>query len=187
MCGDTIAAVGARDDVLANRGPNTVVIEAPGLICPGFHDAHIHLLEGSLFDLWVNLHDVQASDYTAVIGGSADALPADAWVRGGGWTMTAFPGGNPLKEALDAAVGGRRAYLTARDGHSAWVSSAALATAGIDSSTPDPPGGVIDRDEHGRPRGTLHETAMNLVKRHLPAITDADWAAALAIGERFLH
>ena len=101
--------------------------------------------------------------------------------------MAAFPGGNPDIDVLDSAVGGRPAYLTARDGHSAWVSSAALRVAGIDRDTPDPPGGVIDRDDTGMPRGTLHETAMHLVRDHLPVVTDDEWSAALRIGERYLH
>ncbi|OBF25529.1 amidohydrolase [Mycobacterium sp. ACS4331] len=183
----TITSIGTREEVLQHRTPRTEVIDAAGLISPAFHDAHIHLLEGSLFDLWVNLHDVAPGDYEPAIAAAANTLPPDAWVRGGGWNMSAFPGASPSHTTLDAVVGGRPAYLTARDGHSAWVSSAALRIAGIDATTPDPAGGVIDRDAGGNPSGTVHETAMNLVKRHLPEITGDEWAGALRIGERHLH
>lgn len=182
-----ITAVGSTDEVLANRGDNTVVVESNGLICPSFHDAHIHLLEGSWFDLGVNLHDTDPVHYVSTIEDAAGRLPATSWVRGGGWSMAAFPDGNPDRLVLDRAVAGRPAYLTARDGHTAWVSSAALALAGITDSTSDPPGGRIERDAHGHPTGALHETAMKLVAAQLPPITDAEWAAALELGQRFLH
>ncbi|MGB3485577.1 MAG: amidohydrolase [Mycobacterium sp.] len=173
--------------ITAVDSPDGEIIEVPGLICPAFHDAHIHLLEGALFDLWVNLHDVPADEYVPVIAAAAANLPTDAWVRGGGWSMAAFPGGNPDGRILDAVTGGRPAYLTARDGHSAWVNSIALRRAGITATTPDPPGGRIGRDRRGRLTGVLHETAMRAVREQLPEITGAEWAAALDLGQRYLH
>lgn len=182
-----VLAVGSADDIVAHKNAGTAVVEADGLICPAFHDGHIHVLEGSLFDLWVNLHDVDPSGYLPAVQQAVRGLPADAWVRGGGWSMSAFPNGNPDRRDLDAVVGSRPAYLTARDGHTAWVSSSALRAAGITAETPDPPGGRIERDALGQPQGTLHETAMKLVGRHLPAVTEQDWRAALALGQRHLH
>lgn len=182
-----IAAVGTTDELAALTARRTHVVECAGLICPAFHDAHIHLLEGSLFDCWVNLHDVDPGRYLEAIGTAAARLPAGGWVRGGGWSMAAFPGGNPDRRDLDAVVGGRPAYLTARDGHTAWVSTGALRLAGIDSGTSDPAGGRIERDATGHPSGALHETAMKLVGDRLPEITAAEWARALELGQRYLH
>ena len=53
----------------------------------------------------------------------------------------------------------RPAFLPNRDGHGAWVNSKALALAGIDRSTPDPPDGRIERDADGEPAGMLQEGA----------------------------
>ncbi len=53
--------------------------------------------------------------------------------------------------------------------HYGVADSEALEIAGIDRHTPDPPGGVIDRDAEGKPTGVLKETAMGLVERHIPA------------------
>src|SRR5262245_9220129 len=40
-----ITAVGDARTVMAQRGPKTRVIDVPGgLVCPGFHDAHAHLV-----------------------------------------------------------------------------------------------------------------------------------------------
>ncbi|MFZ0217634.1 MAG: amidohydrolase family protein, partial [Candidatus Dormiibacterota bacterium] len=61
----------------------------------------------------------------------------------------------------------------------AWVSSAALAAAGIDEATTDPPGGSIDRDPRGRPTGMLREWAVRLVDRVVPAPDDRIFDRAL--------
>jgi predicted amidohydrolase YtcJ len=60
------------------------------------------------------------------------------------------------------------------------VSSAALKLAGIDSSTEDSPGGVIDRDGRRQPTGILRETAMYAVQRILPRASSGDLDAAMA-------
>lgn len=41
------------------------------------------------------------------------------------------------------------------DGHMGVASSSALALAGIDAATPDPEGGMVDRDALGQPTGVL--------------------------------
>jgi predicted amidohydrolase YtcJ len=53
-------------------------------------------------------------------------------------------------------------------GHYGVANSAAMKLAGITRETPDPPGGVIDRDDGGEPTGVLKETAMKLVAKHIP-------------------
>ena len=113
------------------------------------------------------LHDVAATqdDYLRVIRAYADAHPDAEWIEGDGWYMSAFPGGTPRATDLDRAVPDRPAYFDNRDGHGAWVNSAALARAGITAETPDPPHGRIERDTDGNPTGTLHEGAAELVNR----------------------
>jgi predicted amidohydrolase YtcJ len=59
------------------------------------------------------------------------------------------------------------------DGHQALANSSALARAGITASGPkDPPGGEIERDPTtGEPTGILKESAMDLVRDHIPTPT----------------
>jgi len=59
-------------------------------------------------------------------------------------------------------------FLTDTSLHSAWVNSKALELAHIDSSTPDPAGGIIQRDERGNPTGILFEKAVALVESIIP-------------------
>ena len=49
-----------------------------------------------------------------------------------------------------------------------------LGLAGIDERTPDPTGGVIERDARGVATGLLKETAQDLVKKVLPPYTAAE-------------
>jgi predicted amidohydrolase YtcJ len=47
--------------------------------------------------------------------------------------------------------------------------------------------GRIERDADGNPSGTLHEGAMGLVNRHLPAESLERMTEALLVGQRYLH
>jgi predicted amidohydrolase YtcJ len=117
----------------------------------------------------------------ARVGSWARGLPKDAWVVGGGWYNDEWADpALPTRRQLDAVVGGRPAYLGRKDGHSAWVSSAALQLAGIDRTTEDPPGGTIDRDDAGEPTGILRETAMGMVSTIHPHVDGRELDAAMA-------
>jgi predicted amidohydrolase YtcJ len=163
------------------------VVEVP-FLSPGFTDAHVHPIQGGLERLRCDLSELGTrEEYLAAIRAYADAHPDRAWVLGGGWAMPAFPGGNPLAADLDAVVPDRPVYLPNRDHHGAWVNSRALEVAGIDRTTPDPPDGRIERDDRGRPTGTLHEGATALVSRHLPRTTGEEYRRALLAGQSYLH
>jgi len=64
-------------------------------------------------------------------------------------------------------------------GHYGVANSLAMTLAGIDENTPDPPGGVIDRDDDGKPTGVLKESAMGLVSRHIPASDESQKREAI--------
>ncbi|QKJ18424.1 amidohydrolase [Microbacterium hominis] len=186
--GGRIVAVGG-DDVRELVGPRTEVVDLRGrMLVPGFQDAHVHPVWGGLDMLRCDLSALSsAAEYLDEIGRYAASHPDDAWVLGGGWQMSAFPGGTPTAAALDTVVADRPAFLPNRDGHGAWVNSAALRLAGIDRDTPDPADGRIERDAAGNPSGTLHEGAMGLVNRLLPEEPLDRLTEALLVGQRYLH
>jgi predicted amidohydrolase YtcJ len=62
----------------------------------------------------------------------------------------------PDRHDLDRACPGRSVVLD-RKGHDAIVSTPVLDAAGITATTPDPPGGRIERDRSGAPTGLLIE------------------------------
>lgn len=183
-----IVAVGG-DEIGDLVGPSTEIVDLHGrMLIPGFQDAHVHPVWGGLDMLRCDLAELAtAPEYLDAIGRYVAEHPADEWILGGGWQMSAFPGGTPTAEALDAVTGGRPAFLPNRDGHGAWVNSAALRLAGIDRHTPDPADGRIERDPDGHPSGTLHEGAMALVNRLLPEEPLERLTEALLVGQRYLH
>lgn len=178
-----ILAVG--DD--ARAGGAACVVEVRGEVLPGLTDAHVHLGWLAMNRLGVDLTGCATREEAVErIRRYAATLPGDAWVHGSGWYNDAWTDdrGFPDRALLDAATGGRPALLTRKDGHSTWVSSAALAAAGVDETTPDPDGGVVDRDAAGRPTGILRESASELVRAVVAppsdAVLDEGMAAALA-------
>ena len=188
--GGRIRAV-SGDDAGARSGvePGTAVVDlAGGLLAPGFVDAHVHAVQGGLERIRCDLSAGETrEDYLATIAAYAEAHPREPWIVGGGWAMSAFPGGTPTAADLDRVVPDRPVFLPNRDHHGAWVNTRALEIAGIDASTPDPPHGRFERDASGGPSGTLHEAAMHSVARHAPHTDPDDYDAALLAGQAYLH
>jgi predicted amidohydrolase YtcJ len=190
-----IAAFGPGREIRAWIGPNTEVVDvAGGLILPGFRDAHIHPILGGMNLVECNLTgltDLEAC--LAHIACYARANQDQDFIRGGGW----LPDLAPRREHLDAIVPDRPALFKSIDGHNAWVNTRALELAGITRDTPNPPGGIIERDAHNvEATGILREwTAMELVESRLPAPTLRDrvmagWAflqRAAAVGIVSVH
>ena len=155
-----ILAIGAGARSAAGR--DAEVVEIDGRVLPGLHDAHLHLEWLALRNLTVDLQDVPTRRQAlARVRSWAERLPAGAWVVGRGWYNDAWRDDPswPRPEELDAAVGGRPAILTRKDGHSAWLSSAALHAAGLRAEDQDPP-------------GTVKETMVQAVRRVVPGPSD---------------
>jgi hypothetical protein len=90
----------------------------------------------------------------------------------------------PTRHLLDDIVVDRPVLLYRYCGHIGIANSAALALAHIDADSPDPIGGLIDRDNAGNPTGVVRETALGLVSDALSPLTspldDAEIIGALA-------
>ncbi|MEO8252032.1 MAG: amidohydrolase [Chloroflexota bacterium] len=187
--GGILEAVARDDELRAMVGPGTRLIELRGqTLLPGFVDAHIHAVQGGLLYAHCDLNALpDAAAYLAEVTRFAAAHPERSWIEGAGWAMPAFTGGNPHREELDRAIPDRPVFLESRDGHSAWVNARALEAAGIGPGTPDPPDGRIERDADGSPTGTLHEGAVELLRRLLPSPGPDELREALLAAQRYLH
>jgi len=172
-----IVAVGSREEVLHWKGPKTRVIDEPGaLATPGLIDAHAHIdMLGETLEQ-LDLRGVKSPEEVARLAKErAKSLPADAWIVGGNWDQSLWPGGEfPDARTLDEAVSDRPVWLRRIDGHAAWANSEALRRAGIDKDTKAPADGQIHRDADGRPTGVFIDGAMNLIDRKVPRPTKAD-------------
>ncbi len=184
-----VALVGTDDDVRAAIGRRTEVIDLAGrMLVPGFQDAHVHPVSSGIDRFQCDLHDLDSMvDYLSAIAAYAEGNPDEAWILGGGWSMDVFPRGCPSKADLDAIVPDRPVYLPNRDGHSAWVNTAALDRAGVSSVTLDPADGRIERAPDGEPTGTLHEGAMGFVGDLVPPPRPDLVAQGLLEAQAYLH
>ena len=178
--GERILAVGPRARAAAGR--KAEVVRLKGEAWPGLIDAHIHLDGLAERKLTVDLSgSASIVEALARVKARAESLDRETWIVGAGWYDDAWPDASfPSRRRLDAAAGGRPAYLRRKDGHSAWVSTKALRMAGIERDTEDPPGGTIDRDAEGEPTGILRETAMRLVSSLFPRPSEAELDSAMS-------
>ncbi|TDD31564.1 amidohydrolase [Nonomuraea terrae] len=178
-----IAAVGPEGD-LAREAHETVDLDG-GLLTPGFTDAHLHPVQAGLERATCDLSEIFGLEaYIEKIADYAAKNQDKEWIDGGGWDMSAFPGGLPHREHLDFLD--RPVYLIQRDHHAAWVNTRALEVAGITAATPDPADGRIERDAAGAPTGVLHEGAMDLAGLLTPRPTEQDLLDALEDAQRHL-
>ncbi len=185
ISGGKIVYVGASPGVTRFRGKGTKVIDLSGkMVLPGFHDSHVHLVTGGIELEQCNLNGLATrEEILAKIRDYALAHPERPWIVGGGWDLPIFPEANPTKEELEGVVRDRPAYLSAADGHSAWVNSRALEIAGVSAATPDPKNGRIERVPRSlEPSGTLREAAMRLVGRFVPEPAPEEYVTGLLSG-----
>jgi predicted amidohydrolase YtcJ len=174
VIGDTIVAVGTTSDIERWRGASTDVLDAAGrLVVPGFNDAHVHFVDGSLQLTNVQLKDASSPEELAKrIGEYAKALRPGEWVLGGNWDDQAFAAPRlPTHADIDAVTPSTPVFVVRYDGHMALANSLAMKLAGITPKTKDVPGGVIVRDAKGVPTGALKDAAMNLVFKVVPPLT----------------
>jgi predicted amidohydrolase YtcJ len=177
-----VCAAGTLADVTAIMGDTTYTLDLQGNpVIPGLTDAHVHIISHGLTLRQTRLDGIADFEFVcAKIADAAQRLPAGKWLEGGGWQAPCGAGAWPTASELEALAPNRPALLTRKDGHSAWMNHTAMQIAGITRDTPDPDGGHIDRDANGDPTGIFKETAIDLVRRFIPDITDEDRIQAVA-------
>ncbi|MCG6909347.1 MAG: amidohydrolase [Deltaproteobacteria bacterium] len=169
-----ITFVGSSSALEETVGPETEVVDLDGkMMLPGFIDSHAHVSwttnEAASLEMF-HLDSLEA--YLEAVGNFAADHPEHDVIYGAGWHNNLFPPSGPVKEDLDTIVPDRPVCLTSEDGHFSWVNSKTIARAGITRETPNPAGGVIERDPGtGEPSGTFRETARDLVQNVLPPFT----------------
>ncbi len=177
---DRILAIGSDEELLSLYGKTALCENMQGAcIFPGLTDAHIHIEQYALSLQRVDCETKTLQECLQRVKERVDKTPAGKWVRGHGWNQNTWSEGFGNNTLLDAVSPQNPVYLTAKSLHAAWANSQALALAGVDETTPDPPGGKIQRDSQGKPTGILFESAMQLIERVLPAPTIQEVAEAI--------
>ncbi len=190
---ESLLAVGSDVEMDRFIGRETVVVELGGrLVLPGFIDGHIHFLNGSLLLEQVQLNEAQdLEEMKEIVRIYAQAHPDLPWIVGMGWIYTHIDGGHrlPTRQDLDDVVPERPVFLLAYDGHTGWVNSKALESAGIDrDSEPEGYGEIVKDPRTGQPTGTLKEEgAIQLVRRVIPRPSRGALLEALRNGMAYAH
>jgi len=165
--GDYIIAVGTTFLIseMIDRG-KTKIIDAHGkLVIPGFNDAHVHF--GPLDPDYIELrYTTDPSVITEKVRKQVAKSKPGELISGGHWEHEMFIDKKwPVKELIDKVSPDNPVVLSRADGHSVLVNSFVLKASGITKNTPNPFGGVIEKDPvTGEPTGILKENAEGLIK-----------------------
>lgn len=150
---------------------NTEVIDLKGkLMLPGFNDTHLHFTAGGKYLLGINLRPaLSKEEFVNIIKNYAEGKE-DRWITGGRWDNELWQDKSfPTKDLIDSVTKNTPVFVSRIDGHIGLANSVALQLAGINKNTPDPDGGVIDRNpETGEPTGILKDNAMDLIFNIIP-------------------
>ena len=154
-----ILAAGTCEEILRQRGPATLVIDARGrTVIPGLNDSHLHLIRGGLnYNLELRWDGVPSvADAIRLLKVQAARTPAPQWVRVvGGWTEFQFAERRmPTLNEINAASPDTPVFILHLYDR-ALLNGAALRACGYTKDTPEPPGGEIQRDKQGNPTGLL--------------------------------
>jgi predicted amidohydrolase YtcJ len=170
-----IQCVGKIDYILLECGgndPSAETIQLKGkFVMPGFNDAHVHLGAAGADMLSVRLNGVASIEELQKRVADAVAQHKEGeWITGSGWDHTLWADKKfPNKQELDAVAPKNPVFLVHVSGHVAVANSLALLHGEITRDSPNPPGGMIERDADGNATGMLEEdSAMSLVSVRIP-------------------
>ncbi|MCQ8187118.1 amidohydrolase [Streptomyces rugosispiralis] len=175
-----IDRVGCDEEVLRDRGTDTQVIHLAGdVVLPGLHDLHVHPIYAGIRQRRCRIPQGSNLEETLrIVKEYADAAEPGEWALGGQWDVHAL-GCVPNRHMLDSVAPDVPVQLEDTSGHSSWANSAALARAGISAETPDPEGGIFERDAAGEPTGIQRETAAHLLAEAAPKPNGPEVESAL--------
>jgi predicted amidohydrolase YtcJ len=166
-----IIAVGSLDDVQRHKGDATKIFNLDGsAMLPGFVDSHGHVVMGGLQALSANLlapPDGEVKDIASLQAtltqwaeANAKAVEQAGMIIGFGYDNAQLAEvRHPTRDDLDSVSEDLPIVIVHQSGHLGVANSKALEMAGIDASTKNPEGGVIQRSADGEPNGVLEEYA----------------------------
>lgn len=191
--GGKVLCAGSTADAGWYKGPKTEMIDLQGkMITPGFIDTHLHAPGRVLSDLYnISLYDTAGlPEILQQVDRFIKEHPEQDIYYGEGFSLGHFSGEEvsrgPRKERLDQICADKPVILYSSDCHLAWLNSCAMKTFGVTGETPDPQGGLIEKDPRsGNPWGTLKEAAMRLIPEQ--QFSEEQVLEALTHFQSYLH
>lgn len=184
-----VVHVGNDAGAKAAAAPGSAAIDLAGRTAtPGLNDAHAHPMSVGFALLDLDLSPERNASIGDLLGLVRDAVrerPAGTWILGRGYDDARLAEGrHPTRADLDEIAPDHPVILIRMCHHIGAANSAALRLAGVTRETPDPAGGIFDRDEDGEPTGVLREAALTVVRAVMPEPDEAAMMAALEAGGR---
>ena len=154
-----ILAVGSDNEVMRCANDATRIIELHGRrVIPGLNDSHIHVIRGGLsYNMELRWDGVPSlADAMEMLRDQASRTPQGQWVRVvGGFAELQFAERRlPTLAELNAAAPETPVFILHLYDR-ALLNRAALRAVGYTKDTPEPAGGIIERDRDGNPTGLL--------------------------------
>ena len=190
--GEKIIWVGNNDARKDFEGRKTQKIDCHGkTLITGFNDAHCHILAfaSNLLSVDCSPSSVTSiADIKARIQAPTQKLPNGSWIRATGYNeFYLAEKRHPNRWDLDEAAPNHPVKLLHRSRHACVLNSMALSLVGISTDSPEPPGGMIDRDlNSGEPNGILFEMNSYIDKK-VPPLSEEEFEKGVRLAsEQFL-
>jgi len=185
-----ILLVAGKEELESVKGDETKVIDCWGrTVVPGFNDAHCHVLSfvRKLLSLDLSPSSVSSiADIKAAIRNRVQNIPPGEWLTGTDYNEFYFAEKrHPTRWDIDEVAPHHPVVLAHRSLHACVLNSQALSLAGITRETPDPPGGLIDRDLNtGEPSGLLFEMLGYIREKILPPLSEEELIKGIALANQ---
>jgi predicted amidohydrolase YtcJ len=149
-------------------------IDAKGkFIYPGFIDAHCHFTGYSMDEYKLNLYG--SSSFTEMIERTVEYAKNNKrnWIEGRLWNENDWEAKTfPTKDTLDKLFPNTPVFLMRIDGHAVLCNQKAFDIAGINAQTKIEDGAI--EKKNGKLTGIIIDKAVDLVKSHIPKLTQAE-------------
>lgn len=191
LSGGKVLATGTPAEMAPLIGPGTKIIDLAGrMATPGLYEAHLHLLPLGLTmkELDIRPRFVRTLDglLEMIAKAAAKAKPGE-WILARGYDHFELDvKRHPHRTELDGAAPNNPVYIVRACGHLSVANSLALKLAGVDETTPVPPGGAIEQ-VNGVLTGLMAENGRDAVKKVIPDPTDEELVAAIERAGRYCN
>ncbi len=182
-----ITYVGEEREALLGKKDDAEIIDLEGrTLMPAFIESHIHPSIYGLTLLEIDCKPASApsiNDLLKKVKDKVSNTPKGQWIKGWGWDDSKLAERrNPTRWDLDQVAPDHPVVLKRTCAHMSVVNSKALELSGISEDTPNPDGGNLERDKHGRLTGLLQEKAQGLLAA--PKYGHADLVKGMKLAQK---
>ena len=180
ISGGRITALGSERALTDAAGPDIEIVDLEGgTLFPGLIDSHTHLMIYAYLLDGLDLAPPKVACIADIVGAvkaSVEAQRPGKWIRGSRFVEYSLAENRyPTRFDLDPVSPNNPVILYHTSFHACVLNSAAMRRLGLDQDTPEPPGGVVEKDAGtGEPTGVLHDAAMNEIAFNRLFISDLE-------------